>query len=345
MARTTYLGISRAATAPIPGERTLQCVHSAANTRPDKDDSMAANQQETNEACASGSSVAAISPRHGGLSYPGNCRFCHQLGLIAVLAALAWVPLPCCSAVGQDEPLRSEIRRVPIGENEIGVAITEKPGSPYVFVNLHDDESMSVEAAQDVLNRSGGRLVELRHTGKRLVVFKLKGREFRVDPNRIFTPAGARKTLERQSTYSNEAAVAVKRFAEELLNIYRIDRAAAVIALHNNTPGTYSALSYAAGGIYAHDAEDVFVRDGSDLDDFFFVTERAVFDALKRKGYNVVLQDNRQVTDDGSLSVYCGKSNVRYVNVEADHGHRKEQTQMLLDLKLILDELGPAKPH
>jgi hypothetical protein len=345
MATTTYLGIPRAATAPIPGEQTLQCVHFAANTRPDQDNPMAANPQETNEASASGNGVAVSLARHGGVSYLVNCRFCHQLGLIAVLAALAWAPLPCCSAESQDEPLRSEIRRVPIGETEIGVALTEKPGSPYVFVNLHDDESTSVEAVQDVLNRSGGRLVELRHTGKRLVVFKLKVREFRVDPNRIFTPAGARKTLERQSTYSDEAAVAVKRFAGELLNIYRIDRAAAVIALHNNTPGTYSALSYAAGGIYAHDAEDVFVRDGSDPDDFFFVTERAVFDALKRKGYNVVLQDNRQVSDDGSLSVYCGKSNVRYVNVEADHGHRKEQTQMLLDLKLILDELGPAKPH
>jgi hypothetical protein len=306
---------------------------------------MAANQKETKPARASSNGVAASLARHGGVSYLVNCRFCRQLGLIAVLAALAWVPLPCCSAVGQDEPLRSEIRRVPIGETEIGVAITEKPGSPYVFVNLHDDESTSVEAVHDVLNRSGGRLVELRHTGKRLVVFKLKEREFHVDPNRIFTRAGARKTLERHATYSDDAVVAVKRFAGDLLNIYRIDRSVAVIALHNNPPGLYSAFSYAAGGKYARDAEDVFIRDGSDPDDFFFVTERAVFDALKQKGYNVVLQDNRQVTDDGSLSVYCGKSNVRYVNVEADHGHRKEQARMLLDLKSILDELGPSKPH
>ena len=306
---------------------------------------MAASQQEPNRTSASGNGVAASPALHGRFSHLVNCRLRHQLGPIAVLAALAWVPLPFCSAGGQDEPLRAEIRRVKIGETKIGVAITEKPRSQYVFANLHDDESTSVDAVQDVLNRSGGRLVELRHTGKRLVVFKLKGREFRVDPNRIFTPAGARKTLERQSTYSDEAAVAVKRFAEDLLNIYRIDRSAAVIALHNNPPGLYSALSYAAGGKYARDAGDVFIRDGSDPDDFFFVTERAVFDALKRKGYNVVLQDNRQVTDDGSLSVYCGKSNVRYVNVEADHGHRKEQTQMLLDLKLILDELGPSKPH
>jgi hypothetical protein len=129
------------------------------------------------------------------------------------------------------------------------------------------------------------------------------------------------------------------------LNVYRVDRADAVIALHNNTPGMYSALSYAAKGNLARDAEDVFIRDGSDPDNFFFVTERLVFEALKRRGYNAVLQDNRRVTDDGSLSVYCGRANVRYVNVEAEHGNLKEQTQMILDLKTILDELGPLKRH
>ncbi len=105
----------------------------------------------------------------------------------------------------------------------------------------------------------------------------------------------------------------------------------------------YSALSYTVGEKYANDAEDVFIRDGSDPDDFFFVTERVVFDAIKRRGHNVVLQDNRRVTDDGSLSVYCGKANVRYVNVEAEHGHLKEQTQMILDLTTILETLGPLK--
>jgi hypothetical protein len=107
----------------------------------------------------------------------------------------------------------------------------------------------------------------------------------------------------------------------------------------------YSALSYAGGGSLARDAEDVFIHDGSDPDDFFFVTERVVFDALKRRGYNTVLQGNRRVTDDGSLSVYCGKANVLYVNVEAEQGKLKEQTRMILDLNTILEELGPLKRH
>jgi hypothetical protein len=265
---------------------------------------------------------------------------CVLVGLPGVLASA--VP-PNCPAARADEPTKAVMRQIRLGETEIEVATTEKPGARFLYVNVHDDENTSVEAVQDVLQRSGGRLVELRHTGERIVAFKVEGKDYRVDPNRIFTPAGARATLERQSRYTDQAARDVRRFVEELLTVYRIDQADAVIALHNNTQGMYSALSYAAGGRYAEDAEDVFVRDGGNPDNFFFVTERVVFDALKRHGYNAVLQDNRRVTDDGSLSVYCGKANVRYVNVEADHGDVKAQTQMIRDLKSILDELGPRK--
>jgi hypothetical protein len=263
--------------------------------------------------------------------------------LVGLSQLIAWAFPRNGLTARADDSVHTSVRQIRLGETEIAVATTEKPGSRFVYVNLHDDENTSALAGQDVLKRSGGRLVELRHTGRRLLAFTVQGKDYRVDPNRIFTQAGARATLETQSRYSEDAARSVSRFAEELLKVYRIDGADAVIALHNNTQGMYSALSYARGGAHAHDAEDVFIRDGTDPDDFFFVTERVVFDALKRRGHNVVLQDNHRVTDDGSLSVYCGKANVRYINVEADHGHLKEQTQMILDLKSILDELGPLK--
>jgi hypothetical protein len=237
------------------------------------------------------------------------------------------------------------MRQIPLGEMKIGVATTEAQGSKFVYVNLHDDENTSAQAGLNVLKRTGGRLVQLRHSGRRDLTFTLQGKEFRVDPNRIFTDVGIRATLEKQSQYAENAARSVSRFAEVLLALYQVDHADAVIALHNNGEGNYSALNYAGGGNFARDAEAFFIRKGSDPDDFFFVTERSVFEGLKLRGYNVVLQDNSRVTDDGSLSVYCGKARVRYINVEAKHGHLKEQTQMILDLKALLDHLGPAKPR
>ena len=195
------------------------------------------------------------------------------------------------------------------------------------------------------LRRSGGRLVELQHGGKRDITFRLDGGDFAVDPNRIFTPEGVRRTLTKLSRSTAEAERAVGRFAGELLAIDAIERADVVIALHNNSEGQYSAKSYEKEAIYAQDASDVFIKDGSDPDDFFFVTEAAVFDALRRRGYNVVLQDNRQVTDDGSLSVYCGRAGVRYINVEAQKGHLDQQVAMLSALEVVLEELGPARSH
>ena len=56
-------------------------------------------------------------------------------------------------------------------------------------------------------------------------------------------------------------------------------------------------------------------------------------------GFNVVLQNNANVTDDGSLSVYCGQREIEYVNVEAQHGHRGANRKML---KRMLRELKRA---
>ena len=118
-------------------------------------------------------------------------------------------------------------------------------------------------------------------------------------------------------------------FAEELLRTYALDNASAVIALHNNTDQRYAATSYLSGAELAQDAAHVSLEAGVDPDDFFFVTQQGLFEALKAAKFNVVLQDNRTVTDDGSLSVYCGQQGIPYVNVEAEHGHLEAQVKML----------------
>jgi hypothetical protein len=46
--------------------------------------------------------------------------------------------------------------------------------------------------------------------------------------------------------------------------------------------------------------------------------------------YHIVLQDNTNVTDDGSLSVFCARGGIDYVNVEAEHGHLVRQLKMMI---------------
>jgi hypothetical protein len=261
--------------------------------------------------------------------------------VLAMGAAFAMLP----PQASKDAEVSTARRQLRLGETTVDVVISERPGSKHVFCNLHDDENTAVEAGLIALRRFGGRLVELRHGGTRDITFRLDGETFAVDPNRIFTTEGARRILAKLSRRTIEAEHAVDRFAKDLLSTYAIEQSDVVIALHNSTEGHYSALSYEKGGELASDAAAVFIKDGSDPDDFFFVTEPAVFDALRRRGFNVVLQDNRRVTDDGSLSVYCGRAGVRYINVEAQHGHREEQVAMIMALEEVLEGLGQARPR
>lgn len=195
--------------------------------------------------------------------------------------------------------------------------------------NMHDDEDTAVEASLEVIRKHGGRLVEICHTGERLISFNLRGELFQVDPNRIFTDQGIRATLERYGRCSPSAFAAVREFAVRLLEDFQLLSTDMIITAHNNGPNAYSAESYLDGAIYEHDASRVRVFDGSDPDDFFFVTDLAVFTVLEAKGFNVVLQDNQRVTDDGSLSVLAGRKGIPYINCEAEHGHYSQQVRML----------------
>ena len=228
--------------------------------------------------------------------------------------------------------------RVPLGDGEVEVHVHSRPGGALDALVLHDNENTGVEAALDVIRGAGGRVADLVHTGERNLVFRLAGRTYTADPNRVFTDAGRARTLAALSRDTPEARGALAALADSVLAVYAETDPAVVVTLHNNTEGRYSALSYASGGDYEADAEAVTVHDGSDPDDFFFVTERAHYDALVARGFNAVLQDNASATDDGSLSVWAAQNGRPYVNVEAQHGHRGMQEKMIRALAEVIAE-------
>ena len=225
-----------------------------------------------------------------------------------------------------------------VGDRPIDVVVHEAEVAGLTFINVHDNEDTSVEAAREVLRKTGGRIVELQHTSERNITFTLPGEDsvYVFDPNRMFTDVGIRKTLEDLSRYTVPAHEAVRTFADSVLELYDLNQLGVVITLHNNTNENYTALSYTAGGDYEADARDTFVEGNSDPDDFFFVTDEALYEQLRAADFNVVLQDNEQATDDGSLSVFCGRRGIPYVNAEAQHGHVDQQVRMLIVLTELL---------
>ncbi len=231
----------------------------------------------------------------------------------------------------------TETVKLKIGETEIQAMIRKGNIGKPLFFNMHDDENTSVEAAKEFVAKYGGKIIELKHDGKRLVKFRLKNKQFTLDPNRIFTTSGIRKTLKEYGKTSPETEKVVDTFAKNMISKFLAD-SKIIVALHNNSEDAYSAKSYEKGGEYERDAAQVFIKPENDVDDFFFVTEQKYFDAFKAKGFNVVLQNNQTVIDDGSLSVYCGREKITYINVEAQHGHQAEQLKMLEALREVLDK-------
>ncbi len=205
------------------------------------------------------------------------------------------------------------------------------PQSGIIWVHIHENETTVLPVARQVLDSlKQGCIVTWHHSGNRNVSFQLGDSVYSVDPNRIFTPEGVRATLEAQSRYDSAAADYVINLGKQFTRSY-INHQKLVLAMHNNSDGGGLHIgSYAKGGIYENDAADVFINAKEDKDDFFYVTDSRFFDYLKMRGFNVMLQNNDAVTNDGSLSVYCGYLGIPYLNIEAQLGHHEEQKRMML---------------
>lgn len=226
---------------------------------------------------------------------------------------------------------------LPLGDRTLTLAEHDFGPGP-LLVNLHADETTSVEAALAVARRRGGRVLNLLNDRERLVSFTLGGKRYVADPNRIFTGAGVPATLRKYGPDSKDAEAAVSGFARALLGALKPPPGAPLIALHNNTPDlSYSMKSYLPGGKDAGEVERTFEAPGQDPNDFFLVTEPSLFESLKARGFNVALQKRVPDTDDGSLSVWAAQHKLAYVNVEAQHGHLAQQEKML---EALLDVLA-----
>jgi hypothetical protein len=222
--------------------------------------------------------------------------------------------------------------KVTIGDAKSApITITKRVyGKGPLFVSLHANETTAVAVANEFVEKRGGTLVTLSQGKTRNITFQLDGVTYTADPNRIFTPVGARKTLEGLSKHSPEAERILRRFGAHVLEHIGCAPQSLVVALHNNTEGApLSIQSYAKSKPFRQGVAAVAVVKENDPDDFFLVTEEQHYAAFKNKGFNVAWQDVRSVEDDGSLSVYCAKQKIPYINVEAQHGNKAAQKAMI----------------
>lgn len=236
--------------------------------------------------------------------------------------------------------VKSESISIELGDTTIQIASYYKYKTDHpkiVFFNMHDNENTAVEAANNFINQNKGYLIEIKAQNERLITFILNGRNYIFDPNRIFTDMGINGTLKKYNkTYSEEAFQAVKEFALRLKNILIQTDPKIIVTIHNNTNGKYSIHTYLPGNALANDAKRIHLNKDKDPDNFFFVTISLFFDYFAEKGFNVILQDNEKVIDDGSLSIYCTQQKIPYINIDVEHGYSEQQFEMIKEV----DKLG-----
>lgn len=238
-----------------------------------------------------------------------------------------------------------------------------QPGNKVFYFAPHQTEYVINDYLINQLPKRGGKFVVLRQSGLRYIFLRIDGRSLAVDPNRIFTPRGARSSIEKLNPkYLREPEVinkAVERANQLAVFIGEqlggIKPGVVIIAIHNNTDGydgdgkdgegTVSIVRYSKkfGAEKANYIETLFTGK-EDEDDLFFLTSPLDFRYFSERGFNVVLQHPQVATleseDDGSLSVFCEMKGVRYINVEAqrDPDHKRAQKKML---KAVFELLNP----
>ena len=224
-----------------------------------------------------------------------------------------------------------------LGEEKVWVHIYERAGADVTLINLHDDENTALHAGLAFIDTYGGRLIELRHGRGRDVVVRLNGKLNRFDPNRMFSDPGLRASLNYFSNNTDEVFSAAAVFRDSLLSLLAAEKANIIMAVHNNTPGKMTIEDFRPGEWYGHDTDDVFIHPNQDPDDFFFVADPTLFDALAKKSYNVALRAENP-PDRGMLIDYCTGLGILHITVEAEHGKLQKQKEMLETLWEIYQE-------
>lgn len=155
-----------------------------------------------------------------------------------------------------------------------------------------------------------------------------------IDPNRMFSAAGAALSLSRLNDSASPAAIQretrwLDARRHQLLDAILPPPGGLLIALHNNARG-YSVETEAPISNRVHLPAPSTPRD------FFLAAAESDFNLIARGPYNAVLQSEAKGDDDGSLSRLCASRGIRYVNLECALGRCAAQREMLQWLDRLL---------
>lgn len=191
------------------------------------------------------------------------------------------------------------------------------------YLHIHGNEPTARETLIAHLARHSGTAYLIESQDRNVPI----GRGGKLDPNRMFSRAGAEKNLRLLNpAWSGEqiraALDSLDRGRERLVRALLPPHGGLLLAVHNNAQG-YSVRDEIAS------SDQVSLKDPEHPHEFFLCTQAGDFERLAASPYNVVLQHSTPPEEDGSLSRLAARRGARYVNLECAIGKRKEQAEML----------------
>jgi len=147
-----------------------------------------------------------------------------------------------------------------------------------------------------------------------------------LDPNRMFSRAGAEASLRRLNPNLDETSLrralnVLDHGRERLLRALTPPAGGLTFALHNNSE-RYSVQAEVPI------SDRTSLREPANPHAFFLCTDPSDFEILSASPYNVVLQRKAPPADDGSLSRVAASRGFRYVNLEVAMGQADRQREM-----------------
>jgi len=229
-------------------------------------------------------------------------------------------------------------KSIKLGDSTINIVTSIQSSSETLYLNIHEDEQTSIDVAKAFSKKIPINFIFLNHNQTRRIHFNVNRKRYSVDPNRIYTEEGRKKTIKPWwRLFLKDAKTQAEHLSNEILNL--ISPYKTIVSMHNNTDVNYSIKSYLPKGGEAKNTAQVYISEKWDADDFIYTTERRFYDYLKAKNVNVILQDNEKYVNDGSLSVYCGEKGIPYINIEAQKGHFEEQYKLTEIIHEMLEKI------
>jgi hypothetical protein len=197
--------------------------------------------------------------------------------------------------------------------------VRRKGSSGRRYLHLHGNEDTAREVLNAFMDSHSG-VAYLIDNRDRYVM--LEGAK--IDPNRLFSRAGAEKNLREQNPgIAADRLQTVLAFLdthrENLARHLEPQHGDLLFALHNNR--NYSVTEE------LEQSDDTSMPQKDHPREFFLCTDPRDFALLRKSPYNVVLQNQKPAVDDGSLSRLAAKRNFRYVNLECAIGQRDAQVE------------------